>query len=154
VDRIRRATSADLDQLVELGRALHAEAPHYRDEPFEPEVLRAWLSQRLGGLLVDDNAVFVAERGGQFIGVLVALIVPRMFNRTRIACEMTLYVRPENRGGRPLLRLVAAYKQWARANGAHKAYMGVSTGIHSERTVRAYEGMGGKLDGHNVTMDL
>lgn len=151
---VRRATAADLDALVDLGRDLHAEAPHYRDEPFEPEILRQWLTQRLGGLLVDDNAVFVAERDGRLIGVLVAIVVPRMFNRLRIACELTLYVRPENRGGRTLPRLVAAYKQWAREQGAHKAYFGVSTGIEPERAVRAYAHLGATLDGHNLTMVL
>lgn len=152
---VRRATAADLDQLVDMARDLHAEAPHYQAEPFEPQVLRRRLEGRLTtGMLVDHSAAFVAEIGGHIAGVLLAVIVPRDFNNSLIACETTLYVCPEHRGGRAFPRLVEAYVLWAGLQGATKAYLGVSTGIHHDRTVHAYERMGFKLDGHNLSTDL
>lgn len=153
--KVRRAAPADLDTLVEMARALHAESPQYRSEPFEPQVVRQWLRERMSTTaLCDDNAMFVAESGGAIAGVLVAIIVPRWFNRRRVACELTLYVRPEHRGGFVMLHLVRAYKAWAKAQGAAKAMLGVSTGIHPERTVHAYQRLGFTLDGHNVAIDL
>lgn len=152
---VRRATPADIDTLVAMARELHAEAPAYRGEPFDEQVLRRRLTERLRrGVLVDHSVVFLAEGGGRAVGVLLAVIVPRDFNDLLIACETSLYVRPEHRGGRALPRLVEAYKAWAREQGAAKAYLGVSTGIHPERTVHAYEKLGGKLDGYNVCLDL
>ena len=115
-------------------------------------MLRARLAARLAGPL--PNAAFLAETAGEVTGALLAVVVPRDFSDTLIACETTLYIRPAHRGGRTLPRLIEAYKAWARAQGARKAYLGVSTGIHPQRTVRAYEKLGGKLDGHNVVMDL
>lgn len=152
---VRRGTPADIDRMVELAAALHAEAPNYCDEPFEPEVLRRWLAHRMHGtLLVDDNAVFVAESAGALVGALVGIVCDRPFNRQRFAAELTLYVRPESRGGRALPALVGAFEAWARAQGASKATLGISTGIHVERTVRAYSRLGYTLDGHNATKTL
>lgn len=152
---VRRATAADLDQLVEMARDLHAEAPQYQREPFDAVVLRRRLADRLtSGMLVDHNTAFVAESGGRIVGVLLAVIVPRDFNTTLIACETTLYVRPSARGGRAFPRLVEAYVLWAGLQGAVKAYLGVSTGIHHDRTVHAYERLGFRLDGHNLSTDL
>lgn len=152
---VRRGTPGDIGQMVTLAAALHAEAPTYRDEPFEPAVLRRWLEQRMHGtLLVDDNAVFVAEQGRGIVGVLVGIVCDRPFNRRRFAAELTLYVRPQSRGGRALPALVTAFETWARAQGARTATLGISTGIHAGRTVRAYARMGYTLDGHNATKTL
>lgn len=153
--KVHRATAADIDALVAMARDLHAEAPEYRDEPFDAAILRRRLADRLRpSLLVDHSAVFIAESDGRPVGALLAVIVPRDFNDTLIACETSLYVRPEHRGGRAFPRLVEAYVLWAGLQGAKKAYLGVSTGIHPERTVHAYKKLGGKLNGYNVCVDL
>lgn len=155
--KVRRATPADVDALVDLFALAHAEAPNYADEPYEPEVTHRWLTQRLAGatLLDDDFAIFVAlAADGTLAGAMQAVVVPRWFNRRRIAGELVLYVRPERRGGRAFPRLVAAYEAWAAAQGASRAMVGVSTGIHPERTVHAYEHAGYTLDGTNLTKRL
>jgi GNAT superfamily N-acetyltransferase len=155
VASVRRATAADLDALVELGQALHAESPQYRDEPFEAPVLRRWLAARIAtNLMADDSAVFVCESGGALVGVLVALVFDRSFNRRRAAAELCLYVVPAHRGGRALPRLATAFEGWAAKHGASTATLGISTGIHPERTVRAYTRMGYTLDGHHATKAL
>lgn len=154
--KVRRATAADVDALIPLLQDFHAEAPNYRDEPLDVEKLRRWLAQRMQGstLLSDDAVVFVAESGGAIRGLLVGFMVDRFFNDLRIAAELMLYVTPASRGGRAFPMLVRAFKDWGRAQGAHKAIVGVSTGIHTDRTVHAYQRLGGKLDGHNLAMDL
>jgi RimJ/RimL family protein N-acetyltransferase len=144
-----------MDQLVEMGRALHAESPVYRDEPFEPAVLREWIWQRMNAsLMVDDSAVFVHESGGRITGVLVGIICASIFNRRKSAIEVTFCIPPEHRGGRTFHRLVTAYKAWAKRQGASKASLGVSTGIHAEGTVRAYSRAGFRLDGYTATTQL
>jgi hypothetical protein len=152
---VRRATAADVQTLVAMARDLHAESPNYRDEPYEPQVMHRWLAERVATtLLVDHNAIFLAEEGDQILGFLIAVIVPRQFNHLRIAAELMLYVRPHNRGGRALPAMADAYGAWAKAQGASKAMLGVSTGIHPERTVRAYLKRGATLDGYNVSFEL
>ena len=152
---VRRATPADLDELLEMGAAMHAESPAYRDEPFEPDIVRRWLMQRMSStLLVDDSAVFVAMGPDGITGVMIGFVADRWFNRRRFAAELILYVRPQHRGGRTLPRLVQAFEAWARAQGASKATIGTSTGIHAQRTVHTYGRLGYTLDGHNATKVL
>ena len=153
---VRRATAGDTPALVEMGCALHAESPQYRDEPFEPQVLRRWLEQRMGAgsLLVDDSAVFVAQSGDEIVGVLIGIVCDRWFNSLRFAAELTFYIKPERRGGRAFALLLHAYETWAAGQGASKATVGVSTGIHPDKTVHTYEKRGYKLDGHNATKAL
>lgn len=152
---VRRATPADADALVQLVLPLHQESPQHCDEPIDVAVGRRWFAERAApGFLADDNAVFVAEADGHPVGVLVALIIQRWFSRRRVAAEMLFYVRPQNRGGFAFRKLVRAYKSWAKAQGATKATLGISTGIDVRRTVHAYQREGFTLDGHNLSTDL
>lgn len=144
---VRRATLADLEALYALLLDLHVESPEYRHEVVEPQVLRRWLRERIqGDLLVDYDVVFVGIADGQIVGFLFATICDQWFNSTRYALERLLYIRPERRGGPWLLRLTAAYETWARRHGASFAALGVSTGIHPDRTVHAYARLGYTLD--------
>lgn len=148
---IRRATEADADAVVELGRALQAEAPAYQESAFDEPSFRAFLDERMRSThMVDDSVVLVALVREEVVGTLIAMMFPHWFSRLQMACEVGLYVKPEHRGGRVFPQLVRAFETWAASNGAARVLLGVSTGIHADRTVRAYEGLGYTLDDHRT----
>lgn len=151
---VRRATAADTPALIAMGRALHAESPRYRDMPFSEAKLARLAARLQGTLLAEDAGVFVAEAGGEPVGMAVVILAERWFNEERFATDLTMYVKPEHRGGRLFLRLVQAMEDWARAQGVRDIAIGVSTEIHPQRTVHAYERLGYTLTGHTLTKTL
>ncbi|RYF62608.1 MAG: hypothetical protein EOO29_45730 [Comamonadaceae bacterium] len=65
-----------------------------------------------------------------------------------------MYVRPEVRasllGGRAFRGLVRALELWGSRQGVSGPVLGVSTEIHAEQTLRAYERMGYRLAGYTM----
>lgn len=145
---IRRATEADVEALVELLRLLHDESPNHRAQPYEPEEVGRFVSERLRGAthLVDDSLVLVAVRAGEIVGTLIGAVVKNWFNRRTWAGELVLYIHPEERGRRTFPHIVQAYEEWAAAQGAGRTVLGVSTGIGSARTIKSYLRLGYTLD--------
>lgn len=146
--KVRAATPEDVDALVSMGRALHDESPRYRDMPFSEEKLRA-LAVKIGEP-VGDVIFMVAEVGGIVAGMMVGLIAERWFCDARFATDLTLYVKPEFRGTSAFARLVGVFEQWAKAQGVQDFTLGVSTEIHPEKTVGAFERMGYTLAGYTM----
>lgn len=147
---IRPATVDDLDSLIEMGRALHDESPRYQGMAFSAQKLRALFERLQGSVLTPLGCVFVAERDGAVVGMTVGLIVDRWFSDERFLTDLTLYVKPEHRNGTTFMRLVRALEGWARDEGITDLAFGVSTEIHAQRTVEAYEAMGYRLAGYTM----
>lgn len=143
--KVRRAGSADIEPMIEMGRALHQESPRYRTMRYDPDKLRRVAARLQGTLLAEDGVMLVAEAGGQVVGMLVGILAERWFGPDRYATDLTVYVRPEHRGGTAFVRLVAAFEAWAREQGVDEVDIGISTDIHAERTVHAYERLGYRL---------
>lgn len=151
---IRRATPADTEALIAMGAALHAESPRYRDMAFKPEKLRQLAERLADPAAADLSAVFVAESAGEPVGMFVAVMAERWFCDELYVTDLTVYVKPEHRGGSSFFRLVRAVEQWAAERGVTDIAVGVSTEVHAERTVRAYERLGYTLSGYTVTKAL
>src|SRR3990172_4990705 len=136
---VRRATENDVPFLLAMAPVMHAESPRFRSLDYSEEKvfhLFHWLiSSGEGGLLV-------AEMEGKIVGMLGFVVGEFFFGRDRYASDLFVYVTPESRGGSAFLRLVKAFEAWANEFGVAEKLLGVSTGIHTERTVRAYEGLG------------
>lgn len=147
---VRRATDADLDALIEMGRALHDESPRYQGMAFDAQKLRRLWSQLQGTVLVEPGCVFVAERADRVIGMTVGIAAERWFSEERYLTDLTLYVRPEHRHGPACVRLVRALEQWGAAQGLQQVALGVSTEIHAAQTVAMYERLGYRLAGYTM----
>lgn len=147
---VRAATAADLPALIEMGQALHDESARYQGMAFNPDKLRRLFARLQGTLLTKPGCVFVAEAQGYITGMAVGIIAERWFSDEVYLTDLTMYVRPEHRGGRAFQRLVQALEQWAKQQGIEEGALGVSTEIHAERTVRAYEHMGYRLAGYTM----
>jgi GNAT superfamily N-acetyltransferase len=147
---VRRATDDDLEALIAMGEALHAESPRYQGMGFSAPKLRRLYEQLKGTILAEGGCVFVAEEGGEVVGMTVGITAERWFSDERYVTDLTLYVKPEHRNGRAFPRLVRALEAWAVEQGIADLALGVSTEIHPERTVRAYEHMGYRLAGYTM----
>lgn len=145
---IRRARREDLPALVAMGHALHDESPHYSRTGFAPEKLQRLYDQLQGTLLAEQGAVLVAESSGEVIGMAVCVATERWFSHDLYVTDLTVYVRPEHRGGPAFPKLVRAIEAWAELQGIPELILGVSTEIHAEATVRMYERMGYHLSGY------
>lgn len=142
---IRRATSADIPRLVDLGRVMHAEAPNFCGMRFDA----ARLAATVGSVIGNEAHGFarVAERNDLVIGGLVAVATPHFFSPDLVACDLALFVAPEHRGGIAVARLVAAYRDWGRALGVAKVQIGLMTGIETERVEALLNRLGARRAG-------
>lgn len=138
---IRRATPADIEALLAMAAAMHAESPRYRSMQFNPEKLRN-LAQAITSAPHEEATILVAAAGGEILGMFVGLIAQRWFGDDRFATDLAVYVKPEHRRGGLFFRLVRAAEEWATGHGIEDLDIGVSTDVHTEETVHAYLRMG------------
>lgn len=131
---IRLATEADFPRLIELGRAMHAESPMYRDLPFDDEVLRGTLDY-----VLKNGFLCVHERNGHVDGVMVAVISPSWFGPGKTASDLALFVEPTARGGVIACQLIERFNAWADAGGVHAQYLGTTTMVDPEKVRRLFE---------------
>lgn len=150
---IRFATFNDIDRMVEMGAALHAESPRYRDRPFDAEKVKAF-----GEAFLRDESgqtcVLVAELNGKLIGMIVGVVTADWFGSALGATDITFYVDPAHRGGRAALLLVSTLEEWARDAGAERITPGISTELHVESTARFYGKIGYLPYGQLLCKDL
>lgn len=146
---IRDALAHDLIPLVELGRRMHAEAPMYRDFGYDEDKVFALLArvQREGFLMV-------SELDGQIVGGFAGILVENWFSRDKVASEVAIFLDSAYRGGTTALRLVSAFVAWSKARGARRVSMGVTTGVHAERTGALFVACGFAHTGGLYSMDI
>lgn len=148
--RIRPATREDLPALIEMGRQLHDESPRYQGMEFKPAKLERLFDSLQGTLLAQPGCVFVAERGDYIIGMTVGIIAERWFSDELYLTDLTMFVRPEHRGGSAFPKLVRALEGWAASEKITEIALGVSTEIHAQETSRMYERLGYRLAGYTM----
>lgn len=149
---IRFATLADIPAIVEMARELARESPKYSQHGFNADKTRA-LAERLTTAPA-GACMLVAERAGQVIGMMALAVVERFISDGAFVTDVTLFIRPEHRGGFAFARLVDAAEKWARDQGVQDVCFGVSTQVHAERTVCAYQRKGYTLSGYTLTKTL
>ena len=140
-------TPQEVEEMVELGRAMHAESA-FAFLPYEDDVvlktLRSLAAQgRLFLLRYEDDAT------NKLVGFFCGCTDKYFFNGERIPHDLAFYVHPSHRGkGMAVLRMIRWFEKWARLKRAREVCLGVSTGIKVAETgallVRAgYTVMGG-----------
>lgn len=134
---IRHATEDDINVIVFLVAMMAGESPRYSKHGFSPEKADA-----LARFLVKQRSLFVAESLGEIIGFFAGLVTEQYLSHDKYATDIGVFVLPDHRGGSAFIRLVRAFENWAVEQGATELLMGVSTGIHPEKTVRMYERLG------------
>ena len=146
---IRPATHADIPRLIELGAVMHA-TTNYSHLVYLPEKTGAFL----GSLIDGEGVAFVAEVDGVLVGGLSGGLTEQWFNNDLIAFDYALFVEPGRRQGLIAMKLVLAFQEWARLQGAKQIHMGVTTGVHVSGTARLYSRLGFKYDGPLMKMEI
>lgn len=136
---IRRATLDDLPALIDLGEQMHAESPRFSRISFS----RTQLGHTLAGLVeAQMGFVWVSEDGGRVVGGLAAMAFQHWCSDDIMASDLGLFMEPKHRGGAAAARLVRQYHAWAKGVGAKLIQQGVTTGVHTDQTVRLLERLG------------
>lgn len=131
--------NSDVEDLVSLvGNHIGEVEAHM---PFEADVVRhyaKWFATHPQG-----RAMFVCRNDeGELVGYIVCNTTPYFFCRGLSAGMDAVFVRKQSRGSTAFLRLVRAYEEWAKKEGAIEAYMGVDHGVDVERVGKTFSKVG------------
>lgn len=133
---IRNADYNDVDALLELGRQMHAES-WYAYLPFDDDKVRNALCTA-----ITRGFLAVHEVDGRVLGAMAGVITEFWFCHSRIATDLGLFVRSDKRGSAAAVRLVQAFIDWAKKNGAAEVSLAISTGVRIEETGDLYKALG------------
>jgi len=132
----------DVPTLIELGRVMHQESPRFRGMDYDEEKL-----MQLGANLVNQGGIFLAEKDGKPLGMILGMVTEHFFGHDLMACDLAVYVHPDHRGGTLAVRLIKKYEAWAFSMGAKVITMGVSTEVEADRTGQLYKRLGYRMTG-------
>ena len=124
---------------MEMSIALKNESPVFREMPYIPEVHFGWLKNMMEH---KRTCFLVDETEGELRGFFLGGLSTYYFNNDVFAEDYTIYVAPDYRGTRIGLRLIKAFEEWARNQGAKHCYLGTNTGIQSGRFVKLLQVLG------------
>jgi len=104
---IRKANKFDVDRIIEM-------LINYREQsPLNALRLandREHIEQMLSNILAGAGVIFVSEKDGVLIGMLIAAKFPNIWNSQIMQCsEIAYWVESEYRGGTSAYRLLNAY---------------------------------------------
>ena len=133
--RMPRADEVDL--MVEMGRAMHAESSH-SPLTYDSEKVRDFVNRMLDA----DQYVRLYESEGKVVGLMLGVVMPAWFSEDLCAYDFALYVNPEKRGGRAAVVLVRDFMRWAKGMGAKQIRPDVSTGDVGKAGSRLYRMLG------------
>ena len=137
--QVRRMAEQDIEPMVEMGAAMHAESA-FAPLDYSREKCRLLCRRYIEH--PDANFGAVASLEGQLVGMYMGYITPYFFGNDTIATDILWYVRPEHRGSRAGMLLLSAFQDWAREQGAAEVCAGVSTAVEPEKTGAALERWG------------
>lgn len=104
---IRKANKFDVDAIVQM-------LINYREHSTLNALRfandREYIEQMLSNILAGAGVIFVSEKDGVLIGMLIAAKFPNIWNPKIIQCsEIAYWINPEYRGGTSAYRLITAY---------------------------------------------
>lgn len=145
---VRRATEADLAELLPLCRLFHAESPHHSRLRFSEarvdELIRAALTNR------DWLALVACSDDGAIIGMGLFYYALAFFSDEAEIGDLTFWVHPDHRGGRAAVQILKELDDWYRLRRASRLNIGVTTGINEAQALRFFERFG--FERHGVLL--
>lgn len=137
-----------IDEVVALGKRMHAESGFAQFDWYEPKLID--LAYRC--IEKPDNAAFIATAQDEVIGVIAAHISEFYFGRDKCCWDYLWYVAPDHRGGSAGIRLMRALGEWAMKNGAKALHVGVNANINSAEVGKIMQKLGFDHQGGNYRM--
>lgn len=134
---VRVATADDFVPCLLMGQRMAHESPRFSHSAFDMDRCLDLLHKMTNS---EDGLVLVV--GDEPIGMLLGLVTEQFFSADKLAQELVVYMVPEHRGGRDVVRMIQAFEEWAVSRGAREIALGVSTEVNTERTAAMYRRLG------------
>lgn len=127
---IRRATEADMPELMRMAGDFHQAVRAYRWAEFKDSV-GGWLSWFRACMAQPHLVCFVDDHEGRLRGMATALTSPAFWNPSVVtACETVLWVETADRKSGVGGALVEAIAEWSKERGACLVAAGSSIDLH------------------------
>lgn len=122
----RRAIAGDMEAVVALAAAFHAESPLHSTHPFNEAKVRALI----GAALPDPAWLPVVACDDEGLcGIALVYAMPMFFSEDLQAGDLAFYVTPNRRGGRAAIAMLNHIEEWAQAKSVAVIEFGINTGI-------------------------
>jgi len=139
VPRYKKMEEWDIDSMVELGAAMHAESA-YRDLDYDRDKCFQLCARYV--LHPDRYFGYCAYEGDELTGMLMGYVSLYYFGNDLLANDIVWYVRKDRRGSMTGIRLLNAFRDWAKERGASEICIGVSSALNLDRTHKLMSRMG------------
>ena len=150
---VRPLRNEDFDRVIELARSNVSES-RFQGMPFDEKKVRRNLERMVSLSRTDHFSCGAFDSEGELVGYMVGAIEQYFFCDYTVASSVFLFVDPKERGGLAALKLILAFRAWAKNRGAKEMYIGVAGGVLVERTGRFLQRLGLKFTGGNYSMWL
>ena len=148
--RVRTAKLLDVPALVALGQEFIKEAPNYQKRPYMNDKAAEHFTHLING----GGVIFIVEQDQEIMGGFAGRVGGDWFNKTKIAFDDVMYVKPEFRKTRAAYVLIQTFIGWAAAMGVNRIQCGTTTGVESRACIRLYEHFGFTQYGTVLDMEL
>ena len=149
--RILPWSDADRAQLLGLFHRMHGES-RYAFLPFETARVESELDSYMRD--TERRCALAAVAGETVIGILAGYVTEYAFCSHLVASDQIVYVTPRSRGSLAAVRLIEAFRRWARERGARELVLGITTGVDARRTGELFERLGFEFAGGNFVQRL
>ncbi|MFH1061594.1 MAG: GNAT family N-acetyltransferase [Candidatus Omnitrophota bacterium] len=133
--KIRKATAADTNSIMELIYEFHKESLYAYDFAFEPDTVKQTINQ-----IINSNIAFVSDEDGQISGVIAGVIHSSIFDYSQtVAYELVWFVSKQFRRGRTGIMLLKTFEQHCKYLGAAKIVMKHMENLNAADMNQLYE---------------
>lgn len=140
---VRRMAEGDFLSAIELGEGVHKRSRYshlFYDKKYLLEFARRASNDPDFCFLVSEQAY--PGHGPLMTGFFVGCVQPLYFSGQNQAVDLILFAVDDRRGMLAAKFLVAAFERWALDKGAVIVDLGITTGIHEDRTAKFYHSLG------------
>lgn len=137
-----------IEQVLELAREMHAESVTQRNFPLDEAKLLQQLA--LSETMPDTVYVRLAMLGDVVLGGFFGIISTTFFSDAPACKDMVWFVRRDRRGSLAAVKLLTDFEQWGLDRGVRDFYLGQTTGVQIEATMKLYEHLGYEVVGVNT----
>ena len=137
-------TDEDIEARVELSRRVNEDCDD--GLPYDSAMVRKSLERMMQQ---PNRCLLQAEIRGSVIGGLIGVVAPHPWSPALGASIESYFVLPEHRGSLAAVKLLHGFKRWAKAQGAVRMYVGVTSGRDVQRSDRLLKRLGFSFCGGN-----
>jgi hypothetical protein len=151
--KVRPIVVTDIDAFLVLAR-LNLQESRFNGMPFDEVKVRANLMHMAKLPRSDHFFCGAFNSANKLTGYLIGSIDSYFFCDHTVAISDFFFVEPTERGGFAALKLILAFRAWAKNRQASEMYIGIAGGVLVERTGRFLQRLGMRFTGGNYSMWL